>query len=64
VPVREWLLESWEGRASRVHVARGLRGWAEVVYAVCVGGTANFSGGALAGQEQRTAAHRFIGLVE
>jgi asparagine synthase (glutamine-hydrolysing) len=32
VPVREWLLDGQEPGRSRVHVQRGLRGWAEVVY--------------------------------
>ncbi len=33
VPVREWLLASWSGGALRSPRQRGLRAWAEVVYA-------------------------------
>jgi glycosyltransferase involved in cell wall biosynthesis len=60
VPVREWLLEGWEGRASRVRAARGLRGWAEVVYAMYLRETPSASA---VSSPSRTKARRHIGLL-
>ena len=60
VPVREWFLEGWEGRAPRMCVARGLRGWAEVVYAMYLRETPPASAVSSPG---RTKARRHIGLL-
>jgi asparagine synthase (glutamine-hydrolysing) len=60
VPVREWLLDGQEGRESRVRVARGLRGWAEVVYAMYLRETPPASA---VSPPSGTKARRHVGLL-
>jgi len=60
VPVREWLLEGREGKEARVRTARGLRGWAEVVYAMYLRETLPTSA---VSSPSRTKARRHVGLL-